>query len=109
MIRARETALLIALLALAPAFPARAFDVEECRALLAAFRATALQRWRGPRANANRYPLHCENEYFLAHVREAAAMNTPLPSQMSIEAPAPAPSTQPTSPPPAPARLLAGP
>ncbi len=40
-------------------------SVEECRALYSADTGSALKRWRGPRANANKYPLHCENAGFL--------------------------------------------
>ena len=41
---------------------------EECRAMHATKRKTALERWRGPRSNANKYPLHCEHEWMLAAV-----------------------------------------
>ncbi len=41
---------------------------EDCRAMHATKRKTALERWRGPRSNANKYPLYCENERILATV-----------------------------------------
>ena len=64
--------------------PTSAGSIEDCRALHAVKRKTALERWRGPRSNANKYPLHCENERMVAAVPGLR----PLPPGEAAQAPA---------------------
>lgn len=91
---------LLGLLALAlGSVPVAAAETrEECRARLGADRPTALERWRGPRSNANRYPAYCENERFLGRVGEIPRITPPdIPSGTSLEMNVPPPPPPPAS------------
>jgi len=83
--------------ALAPATGA-AETREECRARLGADRPTALERWRGPRSNANRYPAYCENERFLGRIGEVPQFTPPdVPSDPTFDMNVPPPPPPPAS------------